>query len=49
MDKSILEGCIDIIYASPEALLGDPEWRGSIQKLPVTAIVVDEFHTISTW
>lgn len=40
---------MDIIYASPETLVGDPEWRASIQKLPVSVLVIDEFHTIATW
>ncbi|XP_069105520.1 bifunctional 3'-5' exonuclease/ATP-dependent helicase WRN-like [Argopecten irradians] len=49
MDQLIKDGCIDIIYASPESLLGDPEWREFMRKLKVAVIVVDEFHTISTW
>jgi superfamily II DNA helicase RecQ len=40
---------VDLIYASPETLVGDPAWRASLTKLNVTAIVIDEFHTIATW
>ena len=42
-------GKIGIIYASPESLVGDSHWRSTIQRLNVTTIVVDEFHTIATW
>lgn len=48
-DIEIKEGKVDIIYASPETLVGDPEWRASIQNLPVSVLVIDEFHTIATW
>jgi superfamily II DNA helicase RecQ len=48
-DKQIQDGGIDLIYASPETLVGDPAWRASLTKLNVTAIVIDEFHTIATW
>uniref|UniRef100_A0A8W8JQT8 Helicase ATP-binding domain-containing protein n=1 Tax=Magallana gigas TaxID=29159 RepID=A0A8W8JQT8_MAGGI len=48
-DIEIKEGNVDIIYASPETLVGDPEWRASIQNLPVSVLVIDEFHTIATW
>lgn len=48
-DIKIKEGKVDIIYASPETLVGDPEWRASIQNLPVSVLVIDEFHTIATW
>lgn len=49
MDNKIKDGEVDLIYASPETLVGDPVWRSLIQKLNVTLIVVDEFHTIATW
>ncbi|XP_046572457.1 ATP-dependent DNA helicase RecQ-like [Haliotis rubra] len=48
-DKLIQEGSVDIIYASPETLVGDPLWRTALQKLKVDVIVIDEFHTIATW
>lgn len=48
-DMNIKDGLVDIIYASPETLVGDPEWRASIQELPVSVLVIDEFHTIATW
>lgn len=49
MDEKIKRGDIDLIYASPETLVGEPEWRTAFQGLNVTLIVVDEFHTIYTW
>ena len=48
-DKKILNGEYDIIYGSPEALAGNPLWRESLRHLKVSAIVIDEFHTIATW
>lgn len=48
-DKKILNGEVDIIYGSPEALVGNPLWRESLRHLKVSAIVIDEFHTIATW
>lgn len=48
MDEKIKRGDIDLIYASPETLVGEPEWRTAFQGLNVTLIVVDEFHTIYT-
>jgi replicative superfamily II helicase len=47
-DEEIKNGAIDIIYASPETLVGDQDWRSSIKNLNVKVIVVDEFHTIAT-
>ena len=44
IDKMILNGEVDIIYGSPEALVGK-----SLRHLKVSAIVIDEFHTIATW
>jgi hypothetical protein len=32
-DKQIQDGGIDLIYASPETLVGDPAWRASLTKL----------------
>lgn len=48
-DIEIKEGKVDIIYASPETVVGDAEWRASIQKLLVSVLVIDVFHTIATW
>uniref|UniRef100_A0A8W8NPZ9 Helicase ATP-binding domain-containing protein n=1 Tax=Magallana gigas TaxID=29159 RepID=A0A8W8NPZ9_MAGGI len=47
--ERIKAGDVDIIFASPEALVGDPQWRSHIQKLNVGLLVIDEFHTIATW
>lgn len=43
-DERIKAG--DIIFVSPEALVGDPQRRSYIQKLNVGLLVIDEFHTI---
>ena len=48
-DEEIKNGAIDIIYASPETLVGDQDWRSSITNFNVKVIVVDEFHTVATW
>ncbi|XP_062610824.1 ATP-dependent DNA helicase RecQ-like [Saccostrea cucullata] len=48
-DERIKAGDVDIIFASPEALVGDPQWRCHMQKLNVGLLVIDEFHTIATW
>ena len=48
-DNRIRNGEVDVIYASPETLVGDPQWRADIQKLDVELIVIDEFHTIAIW
>jgi hypothetical protein len=45
MDEKIKCGEIDLMYATPEALIGDPDWRAAFQKLNVTL----EIHTICTW
>ena len=45
-DEEIKNGAIDIIYASPETLVEDQDWRSSIKNVNVKVIVVDEFHTI---
>ncbi|CAG2218195.1 unnamed protein product [Mytilus edulis] len=49
IDDNIKDGLIDIIYASPETLVGDPEWRNCLKKLNIKVIVIDEFHTIAIW
>lgn len=48
-DQKIIEGDIDIIFASPESLVGDVQFRDKIQDLNVSLIVIDEFHTVMTW
>ena len=48
-DEKIKNGEIDIIFASPETLVGDPLWRTQFQQLSVGVIGIDEFHTITTW
>ncbi|XP_021372830.1 uncharacterized protein LOC110462914 [Mizuhopecten yessoensis] len=46
-NEAIRDGSIDLIFASPETLVGDRHWRE--QELDVSLIVVVEFHTIATW
>ena len=48
-DQKIIDGNIDIIYAFPESLVGDIQFRAKLQNLDVSLIVIDEFHTIMTW
>ncbi|CAC5358381.1 unnamed protein product [Mytilus coruscus] len=49
--SDISEGMTDvnIFYASPETLVGDPICREVLQTLNLTTIVIDDFHTIATW
>ena len=45
-------GKFDYLFASPEYLeylVGDKKFRATLQTFDVSTIVVDEFHTISTW
>lgn len=49
VDAKIKSGEIDLIFASPESLVGDAYWRAQMQQLAVGIIVIDEFHTITTW
>ncbi|OWF35276.1 ATP-dependent DNA helicase RecS [Mizuhopecten yessoensis] len=48
-DLNIEKGQFDYLYASPEALVGDKNWSYKLKEFSVSTIVVDEFHTISTW
>ena len=45
----ILKGEFDILFASPESLVGDSKFRTKLQNYKVGMIVIDEFHTIATW
>lgn len=47
-DISITNGEVDLIYGSPEVLVGNVQRREILQKLDVGLIVIDEFHTIAT-
>jgi superfamily II DNA helicase RecQ len=49
VSEKIKMGEVDIVYASPETLVGESDWREQFQTLKVDVIVVDEFHTIATW
>ena len=42
-------GKFDYLFASPEYLVGDKKFRATLKTFDVSTIVVDEFHTISTW
>lgn len=48
-NELIQSGDFDYLFASPEYLVGDKTFRAKIQTFDVSTIVVDEFHTISTW
>ncbi|XP_062580571.1 probable ATP-dependent DNA helicase RecS, partial [Saccostrea cucullata] len=39
---------IDVVFASPELLVGSKTCREAIQSLNIKVIVIDEFHTIAT-
>ena len=40
-DQKIIDGNIDIIFASPESLVGDAQFRANLQNLDVSLIVID--------
>ena len=48
-DEQIKMAKVDIIFESPEALVGDSTWGHQLQNLKVGLIVIDEFHTLTTW
>lgn len=48
-DISITNGEVDLIYGSPEVLVGNVQRWEILQKLDVGLIVIDEFHTTATW
>ena len=49
IDEKAKKGDFDILFASPETLVGDEEWRDAIKEIDVSLIVVDEFHTVTEW
>ena len=51
--EAVLKGDCQLVYASPEALLGVPRWREMLQS-PVyhentVAVIIDEARCICTW
>lgn len=48
-DEVIRNGEADIIFGSPEMIIGSKHWREELEKFNVKLIVVDEFHTVATW
>ncbi|XP_033754691.1 probable ATP-dependent DNA helicase RecS [Pecten maximus] len=48
-DLNIENGLFDYLFASPETIVGNKNWRSKLKEFSVSTIVVDEFHTISTW
>lgn len=48
MSELINRGEFDILFASPESLVGDSKFRQLLQNFNVGMIVIDEFHTIAT-
>ncbi len=53
VDDDILRGEYHVVYASPEAILKNPQWRNMVSSEEyvrnVVAIVVDEAHCITSW
>ncbi|XP_022303939.2 ATP-dependent DNA helicase RecQ-like isoform X1 [Crassostrea virginica] len=47
-DFHSVEDC-DVIFSSPENLVGNESLKNSLARLKVSLLVVDEFHTVSTW
>ncbi|XP_063400160.1 probable ATP-dependent DNA helicase RecQ [Mytilus trossulus] len=47
-DDDILKGKFDYLFASPETLISDKKWRMTLQRMNVSLIVEDDFHTICT-
>ena len=51
--KTIEEGSINVIYASPESMLGIERWRKILSSEVFVencvGIIVDEAHCISKW
>ena len=48
-DHAIALGKFDYLFASPEALVGDSDFRQTLKGFQVDTIVVDECHTMCTW
>ena len=46
-----IPGMYSILFASPEAVIGMPEWRDVLLSAPhrVVAVAVDEAHCVSKW
>jgi superfamily II DNA helicase RecQ len=49
VDERIMRGDFDILFASPEMLVGSHDLRKWLQECNVGVVVVDEFHTIYEW
>ena len=53
VEQTLYEGGYQIIFFSPEALLGEETWRDLLQtqvyKKNVVALVVDEAHLVKKW
>lgn len=51
--KNVLNGNVQLVYISPEALLLNPMYRGMLLTKPykehLVALVVDEAHCVKTW
>ena len=51
--EAVLQGNCQLVYASPESLLGVSQWCGMLQSSVyhenTVAVIVDEAHCICTW
>ncbi len=53
LEKAVVGGEYQVVYASPEAVVKSPQWRNMLSSEVYTqnivAIVVDEAHCITSW
>ena len=51
--KDISEGCYQLLYSAPEAILGSEQWKELLLLPPlsrsVVAVAVDEAHCVYKW
>ena len=50
---SVLKGCVQLLYISPESLVCNPMYRNMllspVYKEKMVALVVDEAHCVKSW
>ena len=53
MEQAIMQGSYQLIFISPESLLGSRRWCHNLQKEPfvsnLVAFVIDEAHCVKKW
>lgn len=51
--QHVMEGKIQLLYVSPESILGNPQWRemllSEVYQANLVAVVVDEAHCKAQW